>query len=170
MDNLRPVPRDLIKSLRRANDSLFKIEEKLSLRRPPPAYDYDEIVQKSYLGRDKQISVESCKILLQRGAFQRPDGKFCFSHDLRVNILTALGRFSEEQTLKLGSNISCPVCIMKGEPGNDYEPREQFLEVVENIRKSNKKKVEFHLVPGTHHFHLNDPQVVAPIINKFLWE
>ena len=140
------------------------------MRQPPPGYDYDEIVQKSYLGREKSISVDGCKILLQRGAVQRPDGKFSFTHDLRVTIPSAQGRFSDEQTMTIGSNISCPVCIIKGEPGNDYEPREQFLETVENIRKSNNKKVEFHLVPGTHHFHLNDPQLVAPIINKFLWE
>jgi hypothetical protein len=170
LDNLRPIPRETVRSLRKASDVLFKVEEKLSKRCPPPAYTYDEIVQKSYLGRDKSISVEGCKILLQRGAVQQPNGKYSFTHDLRVTIPAGMGRFSDEQSISVGSNISCPVCVIKGEPGNDYEPRDEFIRVFDNIRKTNRGKVEFHLVPGTHHFHLNSPELVAPIINKFLWD
>jgi len=170
IDALRPIPREPVKSLRSATEILFKVEEKLSKRLPPPAYAYDEIVERSYLGRKKSICVDGVKLLLKRGATQRPDGLYSFNHDLRVTIPTGMGRFSSGQTLAIGANIGCPVCVIKGEPGDDYEPRENFLEVVENIRKRSNKKVEFHLVPGTHHFHLNTPELVAPIINKFLWE
>lgn len=170
LDNVRPIPKDTINFVRSFTEKIFVLEEKLNRRLPPPAYSYDEALERSYLGRDKSICREGCKILLQRGALQRPeDGKYQFTHDLRVTVPTAVGRFTAEQSAIIASDIKCKVCIMKGEPGIDYEPREEFLKVVDSIRRSSDKKVEFHLVPGTHHFHLNSPELIAPIINNFLW-
>ncbi|CAL8118850.1 unnamed protein product [Orchesella dallaii] len=60
------------------------------------------------------------------------------------------------------------VCAIKGDPGEDYEPRENYMRMVETIKKGNSGKVVFHLVPGTHHLHLNEPECVAPLISEFL--
>ena len=168
LDNLRPIPgSDPVILMRKAADILLSVEKKLNKRLPPPSYTYDEILEKTYLGRGKSINLEGCKILLKRGAARLPDGRYSFTHDLRVTVPTALGKFSDSQTLDIGAAIRCPVCVIKGEPGNDYELREKFMQTVDHISKT-APLVEFHSIPGTHHFHLNDPQLVAPIINEFL--
>ena len=44
-------------------------------------------------------------------------------------------------------------------------------ETFELLKKSsNKKIIKKIAVPGTHHFHLNNPELLAPHINEFLKE
>jgi len=78
LDSLRPIPREPVKTMRKIVQTMFGVEDKLSLRRPTPAYTYDAPIGRSCLGREKSISREGCKVLPDRGSFQRPDGKYTY--------------------------------------------------------------------------------------------
>jgi pimeloyl-ACP methyl ester carboxylesterase len=170
MDNLRPVPgTNLPERYRVIVESILKTESVLQSGNERASYSYEEMVDKVVTARNKTVSREGCEALLRRGA-ERIAGtdRYRFTHDIRTNVPKPFRMISAEQSEQMGSQIKCPVCMIKGDPGEDYEPREEFVKYVENLRKTSASPVEYHTVPGTHHFHLNTPELVAPIINKFL--
>lgn len=171
IENLHAVGRGIAFQVERTNKMLFEVETKLTDPTiTQPSYTFDEILQRTMKARKGTVTEEGVKTLLNRGAVpdsENPD-LFKFSHDLKTNIPTMFGRFTFEESLQTAGNIKCPVCVIKGDPGEDYEPRENFMKMVNAIKSSNGGKLEFHLIPGTHHLHLNEPSIVAPIISKFL--
>lgn len=171
IENLHAVPRDVTFHLDRTFRKLFEVETKLTdPNRIQPSYTYEEILRRTVKARKQTVTEEGVQSLLERGAV--PDGKdpslFQFSHDLKTNIPSMFGRFTYDESLNIASRIKCPVCVIKGDPGEDYEPRENFMKMVNAVKSANGGKLEFHLVPGTHHLHLNQPLAVAPIITNFL--
>lgn len=171
IENLHAVGTDITYHLHRTYKKLFEVETKLTDPNiTQPSYTFDEILQRTMKARKGTVTEEGVKTLLTRGAVpdsQDPD-LFKFSHDLKTNIPSMFGRFTFKESLQVAGNIKCPVCVIKGDPGEDYEPRENFMEMVDAIKSSNEGKLEFHLIPGTHHLHLNEPSIVAPIISNFL--
>jgi hypothetical protein len=43
------------------------------------------------------------------------------------------------------------------------KPKDSYLHTLDLMQQC-----EYHVVDGTHHLHLNNPENVAPLINKFL--
>ena len=43
------------------------------------------------------------------------------------------------------------------------KPEDVYLHTLDLMQQ-----YEYHVVDGTHHLHLNNPESVAPLINKFL--
>lgn len=109
---------------------------------------------------------------MKRGAIPlgNPLGYYRFAHDIKATYPTGLWRFSPSHTEEIARDITCPVCFIKGEPGGDYEPREKYNQIVQLMQWNNSNRVEYHHIEGTHHFHINNPFPVAPIITKFLEE
>lgn len=170
IDAFYPIPRDITWHLERTWTALFAIEKKLlDPSKKQPSYTLDDMVQRTVKARKGSVTEDSVRILLRRGARPDPDkpGCFKFSHDLKTGIPSMFGRTSYLESMKITEKIKCPVCIIKGEPGEDYEPRENFNKMVDTLKKHNRG-VSYHLVPGTHHLHLNEPHKVAPIISEFL--
>lgn len=64
---------------------------------------------------------------------------------------------------ELASQISCPICFIKADPGNVYETEKETEEFFGLF----KGKLERHKVEGNHHFHLDNPVPVASVLNKF---
>lgn len=167
LENVRPIPRNVKTELRYALSKLLDANYKESVGKAPPSYSFDEIVKRFYEARGGTISMEGCRTLMHRGALRLPDNTYRFAHDVKAAFPTGLWRFSPSQTEELARSITCPVCFIKGDPGGDYEPRENYDKIIDLIRTSSER-VEYHTVPGTHHFHLNNPQQVASIITRFL--
>jgi len=164
---VRPIPRNVRTEIRYALSKLLEIDYKGGTGKAPPSYSFEELVKRFHDGRGGTISMDGCRTLMNRGSIRLPNNTYRFAHDPKAAFPTGLWRFSPDQTEELAQNIKCPVCFIKGEPGGDYEPRENYDRVVELMRTSSER-VEYHGVPGTHHFHLNDPHPVAPIIAQFL--
>lgn len=137
------------------------------LSNPRPSYTYDEILEKMHIAWNASLSKEGCKQLLIRGAEKVGEDKYSFSHDLKTNIPAGFYILSAQTSEIMAQNIECPVCFIKGDPGADYEPREDLMKLYEKLEK-HVPHAEFHLVSGTHHFHLDVPEIVGPIIDKFL--
>lgn len=71
-----------------------------------------------------------------------------------------------EQRL-LVKNIKCHVKIIKAKQGPLYEAAELYEEFKGYYAKYCASYEYDESVDGTHHFHMHDPQKVAPIVNEY---
>lgn len=162
-----PIPFDNNVDMMRASINIvFEVEERMRISKK--TYSYEEIVKKFQAGRQGTISQEGCETLLKRGASKVEKDHYQFSYNLRTHIPGQEGRTPPDMSLKLANEISCPVCFIKADPGNVYDTVEETEKFLTVFRNKLGDKFEFHKVPGTHHFQLNDPHLLAPIISSFL--
>ena len=95
----------------------------------------------------------------------KTDTKYVYTRDLRHRV-TSLYGYSDDVLAGLIARITCPVLVVKGDHGRYYEPKEIPARMLEVYRRN----PEFNLaeVEGAHHVHLNEPEKVAPHIEKFV--
>lgn len=91
---------------------------------------------------------------------------FTFTRDPRLKVVT-MGCISLDQAMVMASRITCEVLNIKVTETIKLDEPESYEIVLEEIGKQ-AKKLERHLVEGTHHVHLNDADAVAPLIYYFL--
>lgn len=176
LDAIKPVSRSLdtiIKRTRSSVDDLLSIEAKLSSGRGN-FYTYESALQRLLEGSNQihgqeSITVDSAKILLERGLKKAQDGKedsWEFTRDLKHRI-TSLYGYPQEVMRTVAAEVKCPHLIIKAKQGNLYEPLENVTEILEIYARTNPlfRKVE---VDGNHHVHLNSPENVWPEIQTFL--
>jgi pimeloyl-ACP methyl ester carboxylesterase len=60
------------------------------------------------------------------------------------------------------SSIECPVLLIAADPAPVY-----FTPELRNARFNCLKRGEQHVIPGTHHVHMDKPEIVAALINDF---
>jgi hypothetical protein len=72
---------------------------------------------------------------------------------------------TEDFLLTCASRIKCRVLSIRASRGflHGGKPEEVYLHTLDLMQQC-----EYHGVDGTHHLHLNNPERVAPLINKFL--
>ena len=73
--------------------------------------------------------------------------------------------FTEDFLLAYASRIKCRVLNIRASGGflRGGKPEEVYLHTLDLMQQC-----ERHGVDGRHHLHLNNPERVAPLINKFL--
>lgn len=123
------------------------------------------MVKTSYYG----LKEECARILAKRGCVLAEDGSgFQFSHDRRIK--TGLSQVLSLETRKsIFSRIKCSVLRVKAcdhlLPGRHDDPaREAALEVI----RENAKIYKFKTVSGSHHVHMDNPELVAREIEDFI--
>jgi len=133
-----------------------------------PEYPWDEIVDKQYIGSGKSLTIESAKILLERGSYRSKvkEGHFGFTRDIR-QMFGLMSSIPYEHIHELASKIKCEVLNIKFRQAPHYEDEKYYRETLDLFRK-NAKRLEYHEVDGSHHGHLNNPENVASIVSKFL--
>lgn len=137
------------------------------LNEEPPSYTMDEMIKIWHSSTKKSVDLEAVPYLLNRGSKQssKDPRKFYFSRDPRLKYVL----FNPEdkkfvETLAL--RLKCPTLYLKA-IDSPYASDEFCVGMRELIEK-NHPKFEPHFVPGTHHVHLNNPEVVLPPIINFL--
>ncbi|XP_008217086.1 probable serine hydrolase isoform X1 [Nasonia vitripennis] len=168
LDIVSPSVRDITKTASITGDHIDKFlkYENLTLDNVP-CYQYSEmldIVEKAYGG---SITRESAEILMKRG--MQPaliPGKHYFSRDPRLKV-SLLGMLSMDLVLAYAAQIKCAYLNIRAIPGMVFDQPENYHKVLDVI-KTVSKRFEYHEVQGTHHVHLNNPERIAPIINKFI--
>lgn len=134
-----------------------------------PAYKYEHAINLVMKAYKDSLTRESCEILFKRGLKRKPDCEvYHFSRDVRLKISGTLGNIARSTILEFASFVSCKVLNIKGKPGYAYEDDKLYYEVIEKMKSSVAKTVEFYEVEGMHHLHLNNPERVIPYISKFL--
>ncbi|KAK9509470.1 hypothetical protein O3M35_006780 [Rhynocoris fuscipes] len=113
------------------------------------------------------VSEEGCRILCSRGASNMGNGKYYFTHDRRSKE-PSFNRNTPQFNLALAGNIKCSVLNIHATGGINIKNYEAEENKQIKIMKENAKYCENLILEGTHHIHLETPEVVAPHINKFL--
>ena len=121
LDAIKPISRSIdsvIKRTRTSIDDLLLIEKKLASGKSPH-YTYDDALKRLLEGShqmhgNESITVESAKILLQRGLKKVSDteDKWEFTRDLKHRIAALYG-YPQEVMTKLASEVKCPHLIVK---------------------------------------------------------
>lgn len=91
---------------------------------------------------------------------------FTFTRDPRLKVVS-MGAINMDQALVMASRITCEVLNIKATNTVELDEPESYDIVVDQIGKQ-AKKLERHIVEGTHHVHLNDVDKVAHLIYYFL--
>jgi hypothetical protein len=73
--------------------------------------------------------------------------------------------FTEEFIVACASRIKCRVLSIRASGGFVHVGKTEdiYLHTLNLMQQC-----EYHVVDGSHHLHLNNPESVAPLINKFL--
>ena len=114
------------------------------------------------------LSEPVARLLVERGLVPAPAtdgtdrGGYCWSSDPRLTLPTML-RTTEEQVRHLVQGIECPTRVIHAEPAQPYLP-----DALRRARAALLPRGELHVLPGSHHLHMEDPQAVAGVIGDFL--
>lgn len=158
--------KELPQMIKQGIDGLLQFEKK-SEEKTEKVYKYEEAA-KRLSEANPTLSEESVNVLLERGLVKTDTGVM-FSRDFRLN-LKNIARISLEQSLEMQSRIQANVLIVLAEEGfeklfADTEQKKLTSAILQSYRDQNHKVVT---VPGDHHVHLNNPEVVAPLVADFL--
>ncbi|XP_013186515.1 probable serine hydrolase [Amyelois transitella] len=137
------------------------------LDQEPPSYDYEELAKVWHKGTRKSVTIESAKILMKRGSkpSKNDPNKYFVSRDARLKytLFTPESKLFVETLVK---KLKCPTLYFKA-IDSPYASDEFSVEMREVIARNNEQ-FECHFVPGTHHVHLNNPELIFPHITDFL--
>jgi pimeloyl-ACP methyl ester carboxylesterase len=147
-------PEDSVTHLRNAIKTFF------GPQRPASAFvDLKSAAEGRMLASD--IAYESALALAKRGT-DIVDGIRRWTFDRREMNLTMVLRYSDEQLRQILTGIEAPTCIIMADDGilKDKKAIKERASLIKNH--------ELHIVPGHHHVHMDDADVVAKYINPFL--
>ncbi|XP_055841375.1 probable serine hydrolase [Episyrphus balteatus] len=171
LDNLKPVlrtkPEHTIKTITERFAGHTKQIEFALKDTKPPCYEYEEIVERLYKGTSKSISKECCKFILQRNMkpSEEEPNKYYFSRDGRLKSMMFF-LFPHEVVVEMAQRIKCPHLFIKALNAPKYDMKADYEEVLNTLKQN--PLFEHHIVSGTHHVHLNEPQKIADIVNPFI--
>lgn len=120
----------------------------------------------------EQITRSSVETLLRRGLVPLEDTEaaggcsYTWSADYRLRVPSGLN-MTEDMAAEFASQVQCPHLVVKAAQGPRYMSAEVYTRLREVFRKYNQNFV-YRELAGGHHLHLNTPEAVAPVINKFL--
>ncbi|KAF5299412.1 hypothetical protein FQA39_LY11558 [Lamprigera yunnana] len=166
IDIVSPIPKNcetFLDNLGKQIDTFLSYET-----RSYKDYSYHVLSETIFNGYRNSLTEKSVDILLKRGAKSsgQNEGLFNFSTDIRLKS-PGVSFFTIEQILQHASRIKCNVLILKASNGIQYDNLEYYDSTVSKIAKSTNS-CEHHVVEGTHHVHLNNPERVLPFIVTFL--
>lgn len=148
-----------MKKLNALNDQLMQ---------KPPEYAYDDLPQRVYEGSMKSVNLDKAKYMIERGtkpSLNDPN-KFCFTRDIRVKFMQKF--FVDQQIgLEYVKQIKAPYLFFRGDDHDFAEPDKNLYEAVDLFKQCNEH-FELVRVRGTHHFHLNEPELVGEKLSEFL--
>lgn len=163
---LPTVVKEIPRMMRQGMDETIQYEKKMEAEKPR-VYTYEKALER-LISVNRSVSEKSAKILLQRGSVE-VEGGIVFTRDFRIN-LKNVARITVEQTLELQSRIQASILVVLADNGFEKifvepDPKAFLSQILQAYRDKNSSVVT---VSGDHHVHLNNPEVVAPIVSDFL--
>ncbi|GJQ69864.1 hypothetical protein Trydic_g22412 [Trypoxylus dichotomus] len=157
------MPEEYFHSLREGYQMIKKIRSAKS--KESPSYSYDAIIDKLVNSRVAGVLTnETAEHIAKRMIRKTGDEKYEFTVDRRLKSII-YPCFSEQYMEEIFEKfpIRCPaIAIFASET----------LQILEGSEKLGKfchlPNIEFHEIDGHHHSHQTNPEVIAPILNKFL--
>ncbi|KAJ9590438.1 hypothetical protein L9F63_016525, partial [Diploptera punctata] len=166
VDSMKPLSIDPDKMLSRQAERFNQFLQLDTLDpKSRPSYTYEGAVDLLYKSLKKWASREGCEILSKRGIVKLDDGSYTFSRDPRIKFIE-LG-FSHALVMEFAAKLRCKILYIKANKGLLFE-KPEFKEEFFNVVKNSAGYFERHFVDGLHHVHLDNPEIVAPLITEFL--
>ncbi|XP_028314151.1 serine hydrolase-like protein isoform X1 [Gouania willdenowi] len=158
--------KELPKVMRQGIEDMIQYEKRMEEDKKR-VYSYEKALER-LLSVNRGLSEESAKILLERGSVP-VEGGVVFTRDFRIN-LKNVSRTSVEQVLELHSRIKASVLVVLADHGFErmFAKPEQKRFVSDILQAYKDHKHSVVSVHGDHHVHLNNPEVVAPLVSTFL--
>ena len=155
---LTVAPEDTLAQLRRGLDERAAFANRRALR---VFGDLEAAIEARAMASG--FSSEISRALVERGV-QEVEGGYVWSSDPRLT-LTSAQRYSEAQVLAMLGGIRAPTLLILAEPGTSYLPDAMMRE-----RAAQVADIEVVRVAGHHHVHLESPQAVFEIVERFIAE
>ncbi|XP_056266393.1 serine hydrolase-like protein isoform X2 [Pseudoliparis swirei] len=157
--------KELPEVVRQGMEEMLQLEKKT--KEEKRVYTHEKAVER-LLAANPTLTEQSVHVLLERGLVQ-VEGGFKFSRDLRIYSKNTW-RMSLEQSLEMQSRVRASVLLVltdKGFSRSFSEPSQRKFNstLLRSLKDRNHTVVT---VPGDHHVHLDEPEVVAPIVSDFL--
>lgn len=132
-----------------------------------PVYSEIDAIKRLMDGHSNSLTRESAKVLLKRGAKKQRWG-FTFNRDVRHRHLSLEFRPDDEAMLKyMADTFSPKLFIIRAKRSPYHRPEELRLKYYEFFEK-NCPIFRDVVLDGTHHLHMNDPEIVSATVNQFL--
>lgn len=133
-------------------------------------FSYDQIKEMWYIGSQKSVDPEKVEYLLKRGVRTNPKDpkKFQMTFDTRAKY-SYPQVIDQEMSIHYIKRIKAAYMFIKSDDRNFAEPPRMLDEGVDAFKKNNP---HFRMikVKGTHHVHLNSPELMAYGVSNFLRE
>lgn len=146
-----------------ALNNFFKYDEMKNQTK----YDFDEILDLLLKAHNGSLSRESGEIMLKRGKIADKTKANCYMLTRDPKLKTSvLANFTKDQVLEYASRVRCKVLNIRAVPGYLFEKPEMYEAVLDEMEKNCEVvRVKRN---GTHHLHLNTPEVIIDDILDFL--
>uniref|UniRef100_A0A8C2WIW3 Serine hydrolase like n=1 Tax=Cyclopterus lumpus TaxID=8103 RepID=A0A8C2WIW3_CYCLU len=157
--------KELSKVMRQGMDEMLQFEKKTNDEKR--VYTHEKAVER-LSAANPTMTEHSVRVLLERGLVQVEGGAVCVFYFVRSQ--KNPWRMSLEQSLEMQSRVRASVLLVLTDKGFNrtlFEPfqRKFTSTLLRGLQDRNHTVVT---VPGDHHVHLNEPEVVAPIVSDFL--
>lgn len=110
--------------------------------------------------QENKLSYEAASVLVTRGIEKYKQG-YRWAYDKRLRCISSTLPH-EDELIALFQRLNNPVQLIRASEGIDY-PDNIFLNRVNAI-----KNLSIHEIEGGHHVHMNNPNLLAPLISQFL--
>lgn len=133
-----------------------------------PEYTMDELIERVREGSLYSVNRDKVKYLLARGSkpSSNQPNKFVITRDIRVKYMHP-NCMDHDICLELMKNIKAPYLFIRGSNNEFAESPHRLRESINHFTKCNPT-FETMKVKGTHHFHLNNPELISKRIGIFL--
>ncbi|KAJ3642711.1 hypothetical protein Zmor_025469 [Zophobas morio] len=134
----------------------------------PPSYTIEEIKHKISLPNKNSVMYENAHHLMERNIAPSKvhPGKYYFTRDPRLRA-GELVNWPQEESLAFAKFMTCPIFLAKAISGSYYEVKKNFYDVLDVLKESSVD-CQYHRVEGTHHVHLNNPEILAGLMKEFI--
>ncbi|XP_055596064.1 probable serine hydrolase [Uranotaenia lowii] len=149
-------------------NKLLEADKRNRERSEPPAYTYEDMLDRLFEGTMESVTRETGPYLLQRNIkpSKKFPGKYYFDRDNRIKYNNIPG-WSDKVNYALAKQIKVPQLVIKAIDSPYPGSKEGFDEMVAILKKQNSMfRVKY--LKGSHHIHLTDPELVAPVVTDFL--
>lgn len=170
IDALKPHiynPERVAANLEERIENFMLADQRNQEKSEPPAYTYDDMVERLESGTMGSVTKDCAQYLLKRNIkrSEKFPGKFYFTRDSRLKFNYSTS-FSQQVSVALAKKLKMPHLFIKAKNSPYYERREYFDEVIDILKENSK--FENHTIDSTHHLHLTEPEKVAPLISDFI--
>jgi hypothetical protein len=113
------------------------------------------------------LTQDAAKCLMTRGTTRVDEEKWTFRRDLRLRS-PSFYRFDHQTSMKFLEDIKCHNLLIKANDAPVFGGPDDVVKKTLDIYKRKCASFQYVEVEGNHFIHLNEPEKISELVNKFL--